>query len=209
MPRLSDPREQQLQQLIADAPNELTPKQDLWQGIAQRMDKPFPFDQAQTKQHPNSYHSNTRYPNSYYRHKRWAIAATVVLAIFVGFFKFTPEKALLNAFWQTQPRANQQQDDQQALHTLLAQIAQTHQAQVTTLESPTALVWQTSRFSAPLTQGLAELRLASQQIFQALQSNPTDKQLWQLWLWVQQRELDLLQQNQKLSIQHSTQGNSI
>jgi len=102
------------------------------------------------------------------------------------------------------------QGAQWAIAAMLSQIAQTHQAQVTSLaQTPTVVAWQTSRFSAPLEQGLAELRRAGEQIYQALQANPTDKQLWQLWLWVQQRELDLLQQGQKLPIQNSTQGNSI
>ena len=46
-----------------------------------------------------------------------------------------------------------------------------------------------------------ELRRAATQIYQALQANPTDKQLWQLWLWVQQRELDLLQQGQNYPLE--------
>uniref|UniRef100_Q0HYL5 Uncharacterized protein n=1 Tax=Shewanella sp. (strain MR-7) TaxID=60481 RepID=Q0HYL5_SHESR len=187
----NDPREAKLQQLIDDAPKALTPERDLWQGIEKRMDKPLPSQTA---------NNSKRYSNAH-----WAIAATVVLAVFFGFYTQAPVKTSL-----PEQIANQPVDDEQALHTLLSQIAQTHQAQVTSLEqTPMVVAWQTSRFGAPLEQGLAELRRAGEQIYQVLQANPTDKQLWQLWLWVQQRELDLLQQGQKLPIQNSTQGNSI
>ncbi|MGR6503561.1 anti-sigma factor [Shewanella sp. Koi 1] len=188
----NDPREAKLQQLIDDAPKALTPERDLWQGIEKRMDKPL-VSQTAVRQAPRL------------QGVQWAIAATVVLAVFFGFYTQAPVITLLPEQIVSQPA-----DDEQALHTLLSQIAQTHQAQVTSLEHPpTVVAWQTSRFSAPLEQGLAELRRAGEQIYQALQANPTDKQLWQLWLWVQQRELDLLQQGQKLPIQNSTQGNSI
>jgi len=188
----NDPREAKLQQLIDDAPKVLTPERDLWQGIEKRMDKPL-ASQTASRQTPRL------------QGAQWAIAATVILAVFLGFYTQTPIKTS-----HPEKIASQSADDEQALHTLLNQIAQTHQAQVTSLEqTPTVVAWQTSRFSAPLEQGLAELRRAGEQIYQALQANPTDKQLWQLWLWVQQRELDLLQQGQKLPIQNSTQGNSI
>ncbi|WP_172587639.1 anti-sigma factor [Shewanella xiamenensis] len=185
-------REAKLQQLIDDAPKTLTPERDLWQGIEKRMDKPL-ASQPASRQAPRL------------QGAQWAIAATIVLAVFLGFYTQAPVKTSL-----PEQIASQAADDEQVLQALLSQIAQTHQAQVTSLaQTPTVVAWQTSRFSAPLEQGLAELRRAGEQIYQALQVNPTDKQLWQLWLWVQQRELDLLQQGQKLPIQNSTQGNSI
>ncbi|ASF17108.1 anti-sigma factor [Shewanella xiamenensis] len=185
-------REAKLQQLIDDAPKTLTPERDLWQGIEKRMDKPL-ASQPASRQAPRL------------QGAQWAIAATIVLAVFFGFYTQAPVKTSL-----PEQIASQAADDEQVLQALLSQIAQTHQAQVTSLaQTPTVVAWQTSRFSAPLEQGLAELRRAGEQIYQALQANPTDKQLWQLWLWVQQRELDLLQQGQKLPIQNSTQGNSI
>lgn len=185
-------REAKLQQLIDDTPKTLTPERDLWQGIEKRMDKPL-ASQPASRQAPRL------------QGAQWAIAATIVLAVLFGFYTQAPVKTSL-----PEQIASQAADDEQVLQALLSQIAQTHQAQVTSLaQTPTVVAWQTSRFSAPLEQGLAELRRAGEQIYQALQANPTDKQLWQLWLWVQQRELDLLQQGQKLPIQNSTQGNSI
>lgn len=186
--------EAQLEQLIANTPKELAPRHDLWQHIEKRMDKPLIL--------------KTEAPKPYlHQWPQWAIAATLVLAIFLG-FQYQDKSSLFNAEHLMMLSSSQTNDN--VLQDLLAQIAQTHQAQVISLEqAPNALVWQTSRFGAPLEQGLEELRRAGAQIYQALQANPTDKQLWQLWLWVQQRELELLQQGQKLPIKNSTQGNTL
>ncbi|MBP7662796.1 MAG: anti-sigma factor [Shewanella sp.] len=187
-------REQQLEQLINSAPKEMSPTHDLWQGIEKRMDKTL-IPQTYTSQKSHA----------------WAIAASFIILAALGYTQLP----YFNSFimQQTELAQNQAMPEQPgdaALHLLLTQIATSHQAQVDNLEqAPNALMWQTSSFSAPVEQGLTELRLAATQIYQALQANPTDKQLWQLWLWVQQRELDLLQQGQKLPIRNSTQGNTL
>lgn len=187
-------REQQLEQLINSAPNAMPPTHDLWQGIEKRMDKPL-F--SQTRQSQNG--------------RQWAIAASFIMLVALGYSQLPYFNQLTTQ--QTELAQNSAMPEQQgdaALQLLLTQIAASHQAQVDNLEQTTnALAWQTSSFSAPVEQGLAELRRAATQIYQALQANPTDKQLWQLWLWVQQRELDLLQQGQKLPIRNSTQGNTL
>lgn len=184
-------REEQLEQLIAKAPKALIPKQDLWQTIEKRMDKPL--------------HPNTDAPKQT-RHlwPQWAMAAAILLVVFFGYqYPEETPRGLLTA-------QSTNTDSDKALQTLLTQIAATHQGQVDALEhSPNVPTWQASSFSTPVEQGLEELRRAGMQIYQALQANPTDKQLWQLWLWVQQRELDLLQQGQKLPIKNSTQGNTL
>lgn len=187
-------REQQLEQLIDSAPNAMSPTHDLWQGIEKRMDKPLV---SQTRQSQNG--------------RPWAIAASFIMLVALGYSQLPYFNQLTTQ--QTELAQNSAMPEQQgdtALQLLLTQIAASHQAQVDNLEQTTnALAWQTSSFSAPVKQGLAELRRAATQIYQALQANPTDKQLWQLWLWVQQRELDLLQQGQKLPIRNSTQGNTL
>ncbi|BFL85573.1 anti-sigma factor [Shewanella baltica] len=187
-------REQQLEQLINSAPKEMSPTHDLWQGIEKRMDKPLV---SQTRQSQNG--------------RQWAIAASFIMLVALGYSQLPYFNQLTTQ--QTELAQNSAMPEQQgdaALQLLLTQIAASHQAQVDNLEQTTnALAWQTSSFSAPVEQGLTELRRAATQIFQALQANPTDKQLWQLWLWVQQRELDLLQQGQKLPIRNSTQGNTL
>ncbi|MEN8616428.1 anti-sigma factor [Shewanella baltica] len=187
-------REQQLEQLINSAPKEMSPTHDLWQGIEKRMDKPLV---SQTRQSQNG--------------RQWAIAASFIMLVALGYSQLPYFNQLTTQ--QTELAQNSAMPEQKgdaALQLLLTQIAASHQAQVDNLEQTTnALAWQTSSFSAPVEQGLAELRRAATQIYQALQANPTDKQLWQLWLWVQQRELDLLQQGQKLPIRNSTQGNTL
>ncbi|MCI2964161.1 MULTISPECIES: anti-sigma factor [Shewanella] len=187
-------REQQLEQLINSAPNAMPPTHDLWQGIEKRMDKPLV---SQTRQSQNG--------------RQWVIAASFIMLVALGYSQLPYFNQLTTQ--QTELAQNSAMPEQQgdaALQLLLTQIAASHQAQVDNLEQTTnALAWQTSSFSAPVEQGLAELRRAATQIYQALQANPTDKQLWQLWLWVQQRELDLLQQGQKLPIRNSTQGNTL
>lgn len=187
-------REQQLEQLINSAPNAMPPTHDLWQGIEKRMDKRLV---SQTRQSKNG--------------RQWAIAASFIMLVALGYSQLPYFNQLTTQ--QTELAQNSAMPEQQgdaALQLLLTQIAASHQAQVDNLEQTTnALAWQTSSFSAPVEQGLAELRRAATQIYQALQANPTDKQLWQLWLWVQQRELDLLQQGQKLPIRNSTQGNTL
>lgn len=187
-------REQQLERLINSAPKEMPPTHDLWQGIEKRMDKPLV---SQTRQSQNG--------------RQWAIAASFIMLVALGYSQLPYFNQLTTQ--QTELAQNSAMPAQQgdpALQLLLTQIAASHQAQVDNLEQTTnALAWQTSSFSAPVEQGLAELRRAATQIYQALQANPTDKQLWQLWLWVQQRELDLLQQGQKLPIRNSTQGNTL
>ncbi|MDR9764727.1 anti-sigma factor [Shewanella baltica] len=187
-------RDQQLEQLINNAPKAMPPTHDLWQGIEKRMDKPLV---SQTRQSQSG--------------RQWAIAASFIMLVALGYSQLPYFNQLTTQ--QTELAQNSAMPEQQgdaALQLLLTQIAASHQAQVDNLEQTTnALAWQTSSFSAPVEQGLAELRRAATQIYQALQANPTDKQLWQLWLWVQQRELDLLQQGQKLPIRNSTQGNTL
>jgi len=187
-------REQQLEQLINNAPKAMLPSHDLWQGIEKRMDKPL---MSQTRQ---SQHG-----------RQWAIAASFILLVALGYTQLPSFNPLTTQQTElAQNSAMPAQPGDAALQLLLTQIAASHQVQVDNLEQTTnALAWQTSSFSAPVEQGLAELRRAATQIYQALQANPTDKQLWQLWLWVQQRELDLLQQGQKLPIKNSTQGNTL
>ena len=187
-------REQQLEQLINNAPKAMPPTHDLWQGIEKRMDKPLV---SQTRQSQNG--------------RQWAIAASFIMLVALGYSQLPYFNQLTTQ--QTELTQNSVMPELQgdpALHVLLTQIAASHQAQVDNLEqAPNALAWQTSSLSAPVEQGLTELRHAATQIYQALQANPTDKQLWQLWLWVQQRELDLLQQGQKLPTRNSTQGNTL
>ncbi|MFQ6370910.1 hypothetical protein [Shewanella sp. YIC-542] len=82
---------------------------------------------------------------------------------------------------------------------MMAQLQAQHQQQVQFLEQHGHYQqWQHIGLTAPISQGVDELRSASEQIYQALQKAPQDTQLWQLWLWTQQREIELLTQGQQL-----------
>lgn len=205
-------REAQLQQLIDAIPQQLTPTRDLWQGIEKRLDKPL--NEPQLTSSVKKTHFTP-----------WAMAASVLLVALVGYQQLplfgisettgnnpnvSPTLAKSNGTEAETVDAKTHPADPATLAQLLTQIATSHQAQVDALENnPHAQAWQASYIGAPLEQGLTELRLAATQIFQALNANPTDQQLWQLWLWVQSRELELLQQGQKLPLNRTTQGNTI
>lgn len=205
-------REAQLQQLIDAIPQQLTPTRDLWQGIEKRLDKPL--NEPQLTSSVKKTHFTP-----------WAMAASVLLVALVGYQQLplvgisettgnnpnvSPTLAKSNVTVAETVDAKTHPADPATLAQLLTQIATSHQAQVDALENnPHAQAWQASYIGAPLEQGLTELRLAATQIFQALNANPTDQQLWQLWLWVQRRELELLQQGQKLPLNRTTQGNTI
>ncbi len=92
----------------------------------------------------------------------------------------------------------------------LAAIKEQHQQQVAQLQSQTILVgWKNSPYGDPVEQGIAQLREAAELIYNNLRLNPTDKQLWQLWLWTQQREIELVKQGQKLPTTQTNKGDAI
>lgn len=203
-------REDELNQLIAQSTKAIAPKNDLWQRIERQMDKPMALE-ADAPPSPRK------------RQPQWAIAAMVLLGLCLSY----PYRDSLYPALESEKRAYQPQvspaapsavltaqgsttSHHQTLQNLIFEIAAMHQAQVQAFEPiSTPKVWQIRSVSTGLEQGLSELRQASTQVFQALQTDPTNKQLWQLWLWVQQRELDLLQQAQKLPMNHSLQGSTL
>ncbi|OEG74405.1 hypothetical protein BEL05_06065 [Shewanella colwelliana] len=160
----------QLAQLIDDVPKEMAPAEDLWPGIARRLDAP-----AASK------------PNQLWR--PFALASLLLLALVIGKPFSTQETAVPN---------------HDALLATLAGINTQHQQQVTELaQQATHVDWQISPYGQPVENGIKQLKDAAKQIYQNLQLNPTDKQLWQLWLWTQQREIELIKQGQNLPvIQH-------
>ncbi len=93
---------------------------------------------------------------------------------------------------------------------MLEQLQYQHQQQVKQLEASVNFGEQQKvSMTTPLSRGIDELREAATQIFQALKQDPTDQQLWQLWLWVQQREIELLTWGEQLPTQLDQQGISI
>ncbi|MFT6256081.1 MAG: hypothetical protein ACJAT8_000611 [Cellvibrionaceae bacterium] len=104
------------------------------------------------------------------------------------------------------------------LAELVDQIAMTHQTQLDVFnQNQYTVSWQLSSTDAPqqiqsdISQALAELDTASKQVQAALKQQPTNQQMWQLWRWIMQRQITLLQQGQKLPFtsKRTPQGNTI
>ncbi|WP_299808359.1 hypothetical protein [uncultured Shewanella sp.] len=169
-----------LTQLINQAPKEIQPQKDLWSDIEKQLDKPE-FKQTKPEHQKSS------------QWIRLAVASLVLLTGLVG----------MN-LWQ-QNAASIATDS--PLLATLSEIKQQHQLQVQQLSHQQHLTnWQTSELGLPLEKGIEQLRKAAEQIYQALQQTPNDKELWQLWLWTQHKEIELLQQGQKLPVNPSPQG---
>lgn len=181
-------KQARLEHLVASAPRQISPTHDLWDKIENRLDVPL--------QQPN--------PPLW---RALTIACSVLLIASLSYLGWRnvgiESSSLQSAQLTTQaiapvPNALTASQDAPIL-ALIAQIDATHQAQMQALVSNSYTVnWQQSQYSSPVENGLQELQRAGKQIYDNLRLNPTDKQLWQLWLWVQQRELELLQQGQKL-----------
>ena len=83
-----------------------------------------------------------------------------------------------------------------SMEVLINSLSKQHQQQVRMIEQ--------SRFKAvnyvgdDFKAGISKLRDAQTSIIQELKKAPTNKQMWDLWLWTQSRELELLQQNSKV-----------
>ncbi|MBT1444610.1 hypothetical protein KJI95_08705 [Shewanella sp. JM162201] len=177
-------KDDRLDSLIASAPRELAPATDNWQAIASRLDRPLPDTETlpYTEKSPDTEKAPRRLP--------LAIAAIAMLLVLVPLFNREPAPT----------------DD--GLHALIDSIELAHQQEVAVLIAPSQLAWQKVGFSDSIDAGLTELREAAKLILNALKANPQDKQLWQLWLWVQRREIELLTQGQRLP-QGATQGDTL
>ncbi|MPY23265.1 hypothetical protein [Shewanella sp. YLB-07] len=173
--------ENKLASMVSNLPRELSPPEGLWDKIEGRLNAPL----METEQKR--------------LHKQWprlAIASVMILAVLIGTRLSTPT---LSA-----PEANV------TLLNTLAQIQLEHEKQFAQLEQINRLVnWQNSPYSSPVEAGIEQLRQAAKQIYQTLRQNPREKQLWQLWLWTQHRQIELLKQGQKLPVSLNSPGESI
>ncbi|MFT6133360.1 MAG: hypothetical protein ACJAW2_002095 [Shewanella sp.] len=118
----------------------------------------------------------------------------------------------------TSPTHTQATLAETTLAELVDQIAMTHQTQLDVFnQNQYTVSWQLSSTDAPqqiqsdISQALAELDTASKQVQAALKQQPTNQQMWQLWRWIMQRQITLLQQGQKLPFtsKRTPQGNTI
>ncbi|MGB6135521.1 MAG: hypothetical protein WBG74_02955 [Shewanella sp.] len=191
-----------LDHLIGTLPPEIAPTTDLWNGIKPHLTPP------QTPQH-----SVVR--------PLWAMAATLVVCSILWLTQ-----------WHDKPEPTQVQTTNDSMATtgtstsievdnhlieLINQVAQTHQSQLNGfIRNQYTVSWQLSadhneHIQTDIAKALAELENASNQVQAALTQQPTNQQLWQLWRWIMQRQITLLQQGQKLPFTQTrpSQGNTL
>ncbi|QFU24050.1 hypothetical protein FM038_019120 [Shewanella eurypsychrophilus] len=177
-------QQQDLEHLVSHLSKELSPQQDLWHKIESRLNVPVEEAPKYSEIH-----------NSKRTLQLLGAASAMLLAVLIG----------------TQlPKSVLPPVEHLALITTMDDIRLAHQHQVSELKKIDQLInWQTSPYSTPVETGIEQLRQAAQMIYQTLKQNPTNRQLWQLWLWTQQREIELLRQGQKLPIKQHSQGETI
>ncbi|WP_394205782.1 hypothetical protein [Shewanella waksmanii] len=112
-----------------------------------------------------------------------AIAATLVIGLLIGYLIRPPQHI----------------DTDNALLATIDAIELQHQSQVSALEDNRQLVGlRDNQYEPIFNDGIDQLRNAAKELYDNLRRDPTDKQLWQMWLWTQKREIELLKQMQKL-----------
>ena len=122
-----------------------------------------------------------------------AVASIIALCLLIGQQVLYPEHVT--------------QDTSQVLLASIEDIQIQHANQVTELQLFAQKVnWQSSPLSTPVETGIKQLREAATLILQSLKLNPTDQQLWQLWLWTHSREIELLTQAQYLPVIQDQNG---
>ncbi|WP_076541573.1 anti-sigma factor [Shewanella sp. UCD-KL21] len=204
---MKNSNQQQLTRLIDSLPKEISPNKDLWQDIEAQISAPTNSSVA-----ANQTDATTQYrsPKSqYWRHL--AAAASVGFVLLFGWLLTSPtaQNPSLEPITVTHALSNQSTED---LIALVDQIALTHQQQVNGFDDNKFTVgMQLDDLTNPFNKGYSELQLASKEIQKTLRSDPNNKQMWDLWLWVMKREIQLLQQQQRTPINTtpSTQGNTI
>lgn len=197
---------QDLDSLIKSLPLEMQPTTDLWPEITAQLSP-----QSQQKTHLT---------------RPWLIAASVAVLSLLAMLlwqrpdgnSLLPQTATITT---TVPGATLNTEAtlaESTLAELVDQIALTHQTQLDVFnQNQYTVSWQLSSTDAPqqiqsdISQALAELDTASKQVQAALKQQPTNQQMWQLWRWIMQRQITLLQQGQKLPFtsKRTSQGNTI
>ncbi|MCL2919853.1 hypothetical protein [Shewanella litorisediminis] len=124
-----------------------------------------------------------------------------------GFLPLALAAGLLLVLVPLLPQTTSPERDDSLL-PLIESIELSHNQEVASLSSSASSGWQRVGYQEPVEAGLKELREAARLILDSLKANPHDKQLWQLWLWVQRREIELLTQGQRLPV-GATQGDNL
>ncbi|MCL1141343.1 hypothetical protein [Shewanella gaetbuli] len=184
-----------LQALLSTLPKEIEPNKDLWQGIEVQINKP---------------NSSVKPANRLQKWKPIALAASVVMVMLLSWSNINSDPNIDTA--QVTVESALQRQSTTDLLALIDTIALTHQQQLEGLQSNATLVTLSSSSQvSPFNQGLQELQAASLQIQQALKADPNNKSMWDMWQWIMQREMTLLQRQQKSPINqnHAIEGNQI
>ncbi|MGI2168850.1 hypothetical protein ACROAE_01405 [Shewanella sp. MF05960] len=201
-----------LDHLIGTLPPEIAPTTDLWDGIKPRLTSKLTPQKA--------LHKHVVRP-------LWAIAATFLVCSLLWLTQWRDEPVLPQEQTliqvQTANITTATVDTSASINVdnhlieLINQVAQTHQNQLNGfIRNQYTVSWQLSadnneHIQADIAKALAELESASSQVQAALAQQPTNQQLWQLWRWIMQRQITLLQQGQKLPFTHTrtAQGNTL
>ncbi|WP_028114015.1 hypothetical protein [Ferrimonas kyonanensis] len=159
-----------LDDLLDDLQPEITPQRDLWAGIERQLDR-APLEPKAPKPTARPW-------------LPWAMAASLLVTS-------------LGSFWLGQQQGGNQ--DQQ-FQMMLQLMANQHQQQRQRLQSRFELSqFETVNDSQSDAEGsgIQTLRDAAEQLIAALKQDPYNPDLLELWLWVQQRELELMQKQQQ------------
>lgn len=195
-----------LDHLIGTLPPEIAPTTDLWDGIKPHLTSKLTPQKA--------LHKNVVRP-------LWAIAATFLVCSLLWLTQWRDESELTqvqtaNVTPATIDTSASVEVDNHLIE-LINQIAQTHQSQLNGfIRNQYTVSWQLSadnnkHIQTDIAKALVELENASNQVQAALAQQPTNQQLWQLWRWIMQRQITLLQQGQELPFTHTrpAQGNTL
>ncbi|GGQ24881.1 hypothetical protein [Shewanella litoralis] len=201
-----------LDHLIATLPPKIAPTTDLWDGIKPHLTSKLTPQKALYK--------NAVRP-------LWAIAATFLVCSLLWLTQWRDEPVLPQEQTLSQMQAakittvaidtSASVEVDNHLIELINQIAQTHQSQLNGfIRNQYTVSWQLSadnnkHIQTDIAKALIELENASNQVQAALAQQPTNQQLWQLWRWIMQRQITLLQQGQELPFTHTrpAQGNTL
>lgn len=115
----------------------------------------------------------------------WQRVASLMLPLLLGTLL-----GLGGGFWAGQSKGQ----DPQPMLAMLDVMASQHQAQVLAAQSRYLTI--SDRPAAP-SEGEQTLQQASKELLQALRQDPFNPALLELWLWVQQKELDLIHSQQQ------------
>jgi len=153
--------EQSLQEHIAQLPKEMEPKRDLWTGIEKAI--------AHTPQQGGVQKSKNKVVPM-------AWAASVVAAVLLSWFSFTPQDDAAIGTLNLVSVMNQDFEQQKQL-------------MLTSFGQP-----KLTELPQDMQDQLKELASARQAIEKALQNDPNNSELFNLLRWTQKQEIDLLKQ---------------